>query len=101
MTTVSAPILNGSALPAARPFVMLVDDHDPSLRQLCEAVQRAGHRCVAARSASDALVYCDTRRPHVVVTDLAMPGLDGDVFAHWLKARYPSVPLVLVTGEDI
>lgn len=49
----------------------------------------------------DALIYCDRHRPHVVVTDLSMPALEGDVLARWLKARYPSLPIVLVTGQDV
>ena len=37
--------------------------------------------------------------PSVVVTDLAMPRLDGRALARWFKARYPSVPILLLTGE--
>jgi CheY-like chemotaxis protein len=35
----------------------------------------------------------------VVVTDLAMPNLDGHGLALWLKQRFPSIPIILVTGE--
>jgi CheY-like chemotaxis protein len=99
MCLVTMPVI-APVLPAARPFILLVDDHEPSLRQLCEVVEQSGHRCVAARSATEALIYCDTRRPRVVVTDLSMPGLDGAVLAHWFRARYPGIPLILLTGED-
>ena len=60
-----------------------------------------GHPCVSAGSASDALVYCDARSPRVVVTDLCMPDLDGQGLARWLKARYPNLPIILVTGEEL
>jgi CheY-like chemotaxis protein len=30
-----------------------------------------------------------------------MPNLDGQGLARWLRARYPSVPLILLTGEDL
>lgn len=87
--------------PAADPFVLLVDDHAPSLRQLQDVVTLVGHHCVSAGSASDALVYCDARSPQVVVTDLSMPDLDGQGLARWLKARYPTLPIILVTGEEL
>jgi CheY-like chemotaxis protein len=87
--------------PTAAPFVLLVDDHAPSLRQLQDVVTMFGHPCVSAGSASDALVYCDARPPQVVVTDLSMPDLDGRGLARWLKARFPTLPIILVTGEEL
>jgi CheY-like chemotaxis protein len=64
-------------------------------------IEHAGFRCVAARCPNDALTYCVSRRPRVVVTDLAMPGIDGGTLGRWLQARYPGIPLVLITGHDL
>jgi CheY-like chemotaxis protein len=80
-------------------YVLLVDDHEPSLRQLEELVCQSGHPCVAARSGTEALMCCDNCCPRVVVTDLTMPNLDGRALARWLQARHPSVPIVLMTGQ--
>ncbi len=85
--------------PRPEPFVLLVDDHEPSLIKLQKLVESAGYACVATPSAPEALVLCDARRPTLVVTDLSMPRLDGQGLARWLKARYPSMPILLVTGE--
>jgi two-component system response regulator GlrR len=101
MRIASPHISTTSTLPAARPFILLVDDHEPSLRGLSEVIEYAGFRCVAARCPKDALTYCVTRRPRVVVTDLAMPGIDGGTLGRWLQARYPGIPLVLITGHDL
>src|SRR4051794_3010449 len=84
-----------------KPFVLLVDDDLRTLDRLQRIVQTAGHPCVVAGSPAEALYYCDANRPAVVVTDLAMPRLDGAGLARWLKARYPALPLLLVTGESI
>src|SRR3954452_24187028 len=106
-TLASAPMLSIDSLdspasaPTADPFVLLVDDHAPSLRQLQDVVTRFGHPCISAGSASDALSYCDARSPRVVVTDLCMPDLDGQGLARWLKARFPALPIILVTGEEL
>jgi CheY-like chemotaxis protein len=101
MTTLNvASILNGA--PAApEPFVLLVDDHTPTLDSLRKVVETAGHACVATPCPSDALAYCDARRPDVVVTDLSMPRLDGQCLARWIKARFPTVPILLITGESL
>jgi CheY-like chemotaxis protein len=80
-------------------FVLLVDDHEPTLQSLRQVVERAGHPCVATVCSSEAQGYCLGRKPSVLVTDLAMPRMDGHALGLWVKDRYPSVPLVLVTGE--
>jgi CheY-like chemotaxis protein len=82
-------------------FVLLVDDHETCLRLLRDIVESAGHHCVTACSATEALLCCDCRRPQAVVTDFMMPDLDGHVLCNWMKARYPTVPLVLMTGLDL
>jgi CheY-like chemotaxis protein len=99
MTTGVTSVLSPATAAPAEPFVLVVDDHEPSLRTLRALVEAAGHACVAMPSAPDALVYCDARRPALVVTDLAMPRMDGQGLARWLKARYPTTPILLVTGE--
>ena len=86
--------------PPGAPYVLLVDDHLPSLSRLRSVVELAGHP-VSAGSATDALSTCDSCRPQVVVTDLAMPNLNGHGLALWLRERYPSVPIILVTGEQL
>jgi CheY-like chemotaxis protein len=79
----------------------LVDDQESCLQLLRALVESAGYRCVTARSGADALVVCAEHRPQAVITDLSMPDLDGSVLAGWLRARYPTVPLVLLTGQDL
>jgi len=69
------------------PFILLVDDHEPSLRKLQTLLESVGYACVSTPCPSNALAYCDTRRPSLVVTDLAMPRLDGHGLAQGLKDR--------------
>ena len=87
--------------PAPRePFVLLVDDHEPSLRKLQVLLESVGYHCVSSTIAPDALRFCDGRRPSLVVTDLSMPDLDGLGLTNGLKSRYPDLPVLLITGED-
>ena len=96
-----APLLSARPGNVPGPYVLLVDDHEPSLRQLHEVVALSGHRCVSTPSPTDAVRLCDARRPQVVVTDLAMPNLDGQALARWLRSRFPSIPIVLMTGQAL
>jgi CheY-like chemotaxis protein len=83
------------------PYVLLVDDEEASFLPLAELVRIAGFASVATRSATDALACCYHRRPDVVVTDLDMPGTDGRALARRLRRRFPGVPIVLVTGQNL
>lgn len=80
-------------------FVLLVDDHESSLLALREVVELAGHTCYATLSSSEALQVCREKKPSLVVTDLMMPELDGYGLGLSIKEQYPSVPMLLVTGE--
>lgn len=95
------PITMPAHVRPARPYVLLVDDHQPSLTRLCQVVKSAGYPCLTAASGAEAVALCEARRPQVVVTDLSMPNLDGLGLAGWLSQRYPSVPLILMTGQKL
>lgn len=92
--------IGAKTLPDA-PYVLLVDDEEASFLPLGELVRYAGFASVATRSAPDALACCYRRRPEVVVTDLDMPGPDGRALARRLRVRFPGVPIVLVTGQNL
>ncbi len=57
--------------------VLLVDD-EPDARELLRAVlERDGAEVTTAASAREALAFVDTYRPHVLVSDIGMPEMDG------------------------
>ena len=89
-----------TSIPAG-PYVLLVDDEAESVRPLCELIRHSGFATVAASSAYDALACSVRKRPIVVVTDLVMPGKDGRDLARRVRRRYPTVPILLVTGQDL
>lgn len=99
--TALPPLASSAQVPAEENCVLLVDDYEPCLQLLRALVESAGHRCAIARNGPDALDFCRKRQPVAVVTDLAMPGLDGGRLAHGIKLQYPSVPVLLLTGHDL
>jgi len=66
--------------------VLVVDDDAGALEELVEYLSKARLKCVSAADGWRALqMLADGCSPHVVVTDLRMPEIDGMEFAERLK----------------
>lgn len=88
-----------AAPPAPAAPVLLVEDETP-LRQLgTRLLERAGHTVLAADSAESALALVEAgAAPAALVSDVAMPGQDGVELARRLRARWPALPVLLLSG---
>jgi len=77
--------------------VLVVDDN-PDVRELIAAVLQAADADVAtADSAEKALESVQRQRPHVLLCDLHMPGIDGFELIHrlrsWERLAGPAAPI--------
>jgi CheY-like chemotaxis protein/nitrogen-specific signal transduction histidine kinase len=82
------------------PAHCLVVDDDPHVRQLIsDILTNAGHVVVMATDGADGVAKFKTDVSFdVVVTDLAMPKLNGLQLARHCKTLRPAVPIVMLTG---
>jgi two-component system phosphate regulon response regulator PhoB len=87
----------------AVPRVLIVDDDADTLRLYGFALRMFGFDVTAAGSAHEALRAVAVRAPSIVVTDLAMPGMDGIEFCRVLKssAETRDIPVLAVSGQAI
>ena len=85
---------------ARRGTVLLVEDEDGVRRLSTRALENAGWRVLAAPSGEAALQMLDAEQapPAVLVSDVVMPGMDGTQVVRAVRARYPAIPVVLVSG---
>lgn len=97
----SVSVVAPSTAESNRPYVLLVDDDGPCLQCMRTILELVGYGCRTARSGEEALIVCASDRPQIVVTDESMPGMEGHVLAHRLKQRFPAVPIIVMTGEDL
>ncbi|WP_169747412.1 hybrid sensor histidine kinase/response regulator [Belnapia moabensis] len=79
--------------------VLVVED-EAVLRRLAERVLgRAGHALLLAESAEAALHLLERAPvPAMLVSDIALPGMDGRELARRLRGRWPGLPVVLTSG---
>ena len=67
--------------------IVLVDDEPESRKMITAVLRAAGAIVLPLDSPSAALDAIDERRPDIVITDFAMPGMDGYTFTRTLRAR--------------
>jgi two-component system cell cycle sensor histidine kinase/response regulator CckA len=76
-------------------------DDEPQVRFLvASALEDEGFFVVTAGNGQDALALSELcqRRVDLLVTDIAMPGMDGATLARELLARAPDLPVILMSG---
>lgn len=86
--------------PERRPLVLIVDDDD-AVRQLeRRTLVPAGYDVVEATSGAHALALINGGlHPDLVVTDLDMPGIPGELLVQRLRAARPHQRVLYVTGK--
>ena len=82
------------------PRILLVDDHLDTLQFLESCLSLAGFAVTLAGHAAQALALAPAGFD-AVVTDLAMPGMDGRELIRRLRALHgqQAVPIVIVSGQ--
>jgi PAS domain S-box-containing protein len=79
--------------------VLLVDDDILVSMGAADMLLDLGHSVTEAQSGAHALKLLKSDAPFdVVVTDYAMPGMNGFELAQRIKAGHPRLPIVLATG---
>jgi DNA-binding NarL/FixJ family response regulator len=81
--------------------VLLVEDEADTRDMLGRAIERAGHHCLTARSAEDALAKVAVNAAiDVVVTDVVMGGSDrrGLLLMNELRAAGVRAPIIVITA---
>lgn len=91
----------GAASPADK-LILVVDD-DPLIRDLLElTLTGAGFKVVLAVDGNDAAKKLDALEPHLIITDLMMPGQGGYEFIRTLPgAGAGSTPVLVVSASAL
>jgi PAS domain S-box-containing protein len=83
-------------------LILVVDDEQPILNVAKSTLERFGYRVVVATNGAAAVSIYALQRDSiaVVVTDMAMPIMDGPAMAVALKAINPDVKIIGSSGMD-
>ena len=82
-----------------RKLRVLVVDNEPLVREIVDALLTdAGHAVAPAESGAAALLRLKAGSFDLVITDQAMPNMNGEQLAAAIHARDPGLPVILMTG---
>ena len=96
-----SPIKKVSSLSGAvqaRPTVLFVDDSEEILASLKRLFAHEPIRIVTAPSGLHALRVLLSEPVHLVVSDYAMSGMNGNALLHEVGRLYPLIGRILLTG---
>ena len=82
---------------------ILVIDDDPFILDLvCRFLQAKGFRVLSTTDPEKAYALAENEVPRLIISDIAMPGLDGFTLCQGFRVNRvtSTIPLVFLTGSD-
>ena len=82
------------------PRILLVDDQRDILKLLHSTLDTLAHEMeiIEAPSGEEALLETSREKVDLLVSDYRLPGINGIELMHKVRAKYPDVRVILVTG---
>jgi DNA-binding NtrC family response regulator len=78
--------------------ILIVDDDESIRKVLGFILEEAGYTVRSAGTAEEALALAAERTPHLIISDIKMPRVDGITFLKEVRKRLPAVPVVMLTA---
>lgn len=82
--------------------ILVVDDNRDAVDMTAIMLRERGYSVAIAYSAFEAVDWLD-RNTHIamIISDIRMPEVDGFDFLRLVRKRFPTLPMVLMTGLPI
>lgn len=81
--------------------ILIVDDSEPDRELLKLLLELNGYRVTLAGNGEDALAAARSSRPDAIVSDVAMPKMDGFLLCHaWMQdAELRTIPFIFYSAN--
>jgi two-component system chemotaxis response regulator CheY len=87
---------------ASRSRVLMVDDESIVRNVVSSTLSRAGYDVVEAEDGAKAIDSLDrndqSRAVDLIISDIRMPVINGSTAITYFLTRYPSIPIIVLTG---
>lgn len=81
--------------------ILLVEDDPNLLRNIANALRKAGHIVDEARTGRHAVLLRESCTPDLIVTDLNLPEMDGIEFILALRRIDTKTPILAISGGGL
>jgi two-component system, NtrC family, sensor kinase len=78
--------------------ILLIDDEQDILDVVGLALKDAGYQIATAPNGEAGLAACAEDPPHIVITDIRMPGINGIQVLARIKERHPFIEVIVATA---
>lgn len=81
--------------------VLVADDNDVAQRLCRRVLEKAGYNVLIAADGLQAVEVALSKRPNMILMDVAMPGIDGIEAMRRIKAEIPGQPIVIASAHSM
>lgn len=79
-------------------MILLVDDEEGYRELIARVLTKAGYEVLQAADGLEALSLLERSKIDLVISDILMPALNGYALVARLRAKWPTMPVILTTG---
>jgi Response regulator containing CheY-like receiver, AAA-type ATPase, and DNA-binding domains len=79
--------------------ILLVDDEVEFVSTLAERLELRGYKTATVHDGEDALVHLSAHPADMVLLDVMLPGMHGIEVLRRIRALFPQIPVILLTGQ--
>jgi two-component system, response regulator FlrC len=81
--------------------ILIVEDDDSLREALADTLELGGYAVLLAEEGGDALRVLEKNRVGLVLSDVQMQPMNGEVLLQEIKLLYPSLPVILMTAYGV
>lgn len=78
--------------------VLFIDDDEGIRKVISIALEDAGYNMLTAADGQTGIELCQKHSPHIIITDIRMPGMDGIEVLKSIKKTDPDKEVIVTTG---
>lgn len=95
------PDLNNSVISSDKTETILIVEDNDDLRNFLASTFKSDYNVVSTISANDALSFLENHYPDLILSDVMMPGIQGDEFCRMVKSNPDTagIPVILLTAK--
>lgn len=80
--------------------ILVIEDEARIAQMLTEYLQRRGYKVTTINNGEEALLQLQLVKPRIVILDILLPGMDGLLTLQQIKAKSPSVSVIVSSGFE-